>query len=156
MTRAARALTLVLIQQILAAPLAALSAPAAPPRAYLVTESGYLTPERLTIDGRVAEVSNPLMSTYDIRDFEPLREGEPEAWRSFYNHHRYGVVGTRGFVGGAAASMAVALTSFGRAHPAIPIGLFLAGFIYGMNSRHMARHNLHQGINRLNGLQLTF
>lgn len=149
-------IAIVLAQHLMFAPAGARAEPVPQLRAYLQIESGYLSRERLTIDGRAVETSNPLMGTFDIGVFEPLREREPDAWRSFYNHHRYGVVGTRGFVGGAAAALAVALTSFGQSHPVVPLSLFLAGFVYGMNSRHMARHNLHQGINRLNGLTLSF
>ncbi len=93
------------------------------------------------------------MGTYEIDEFSYLKETEPEAWRSLYNHHRYGVVGTRGFVGGAGLALATMFTFLGRSHPVIPLGLFVAGFIYGMNSRHMARHNLHKAINILNKAQ---
>ncbi|MGE3974560.1 MAG: hypothetical protein AB7F59_08555 [Bdellovibrionales bacterium] len=125
----------------------------AEPRAFLKTESGYLQAQELSIDGKAYQVSNPVTSTYDIEDFALLKESDPQAWKSLENHYRYGVVGTRGLVAGTGAALIVLLIPATRAHPVIPIGLFLSGFIYYMNSRHMAQHNLHKAINQLNGVK---
>ncbi len=122
-------------------------------RAFLQTNSGYLDPQELHIDGRVHKITNHFMSTYDIDEFDYLKEKDPEAWKSLHNHYRYGVVGTRGILAGAGAAAAAVLISGGRAHLSIPIGLFLVGLVYGLNSKHMAQHNLHEAINKLNGVK---
>ncbi|MEQ1878251.1 MAG: hypothetical protein ABL958_16535 [Bdellovibrionia bacterium] len=142
-----RALIYLLIQQLVFFPVGGWASQ----RSHLVTESGYLSPEQLHIDGNIYRVSNPLMGTYDIDEFSRLMESDPETWRSLHNHYRYGVVGTRGFAAGTGLALLLMATSFGRSNPVVPLGLFVAGFIYGMNSRHMARHNLHEAVNRLNG-----
>lgn len=122
------------------------------PRAYLRTDPGYIKADTLQIGEHSHKTSNFLMSTFDIEEFDYLKEMNPNAHRALWNHYRYGVVGTRGLLAGAGAAI-VTVAAFGsRAHPVIPISMFLAGFVYYMNCRHMARHYLHNAINTINGV----
>lgn len=122
------------------------------PRAYLKTDAGIAKSDTLIIDGKYHKISNPLMNTFDISEFDYLKGKEVNAYQALYNHYRYGVVGTRGFIGGAVTAASAIIISKGKIHSAVPASLFLAGFIYGINCRHMARHYLHNAINTLNGI----
>lgn len=125
---------------------------AATPRAYLQTDPGYIKPDTLHIGDKTHKTSNYLMSTFEISEFEYLRESDPNAYQALWNHDRYGIVGTRGLLLGIGVSATTVLVFKDTVHPAIPVAAFLAGFIYYMNCRYMARHYLHNAINTLNGV----
>lgn len=125
---------------------------AATPRAYLQTDPGYIKPDTLHIGDKTHKTSNFLMSTFEISEFEYLKESDPNAYQALWNHDRYGIVGTRGLLIGIGVSATTVLVFKDAVHPAVPITTFLAGFIYYMNCRYMARHYLHNAINTLNGV----
>jgi hypothetical protein len=135
--------------QLILSPVVAL----AEPRAYLITESGYFKREILVIDGKRFRVQNPIMDTYNIDDFKGLQKKYPAAYSSLENHNDYAIAGARGFAFGAGVAVAAAITDYGKQHPVVPIALLLAGFAYGFNARHMAKHNLHKAINQINGVR---
>lgn len=123
------------------------------PQAFLKTNSGYVQPDTLVIGNQRHKTSNVLMSTFDIAEFEYVKEIDPNAYQALHNHHNYGIVGTRGLFAGVGAGVGLALGLRDKVHPAVPVTAFLAGFIYYLNCRYMARHYLHNAINTINGVK---